>query len=97
VIETQALLAPKQFKSRNVPQLVLDYRAPQEYADYVGSGVEYIVASSQKYGDAMTKPHEHPDLYAAYMRLFTQSQEIARFEQDPKHPGPELRIFKLKP
>jgi hypothetical protein len=31
------------------------------------------------------------------MRLFTQSQEIARFEQDPKHPGPELRIFKLKP
>ena len=97
VIETQGLLAPKQFKSRNVPQLVLDYRAPQEYADYVASGVEYIVASSQKYGDAMTKPHEHPDLYAAYMRLFTQSREIARFKQDPQHPGPELRIYKLKP
>ncbi len=96
VIETQALLAPKQFKARNVPQLVMDFRAPQEHADYVSSGAEYIVASSQKFGDALQMPHKHPDLYAAYMRLFTQSQEVARFTPDAQHPGPELRIYKLK-
>jgi hypothetical protein len=96
VIETQALLAPKRFKARNVPQLVSDYRSPQEHADYVASGAEYIVASSQKYGDAMQMPHKYPDVYAAYMRLFTQSRELARFTPDAEHPGPELRIYKLK-
>jgi 4-amino-4-deoxy-L-arabinose transferase-like glycosyltransferase len=96
VIETQGLLAPKQFKARNVPQLVMDYRAPQEYNDYVASGVEYIVASSQKFGDALQMPHKNPDLYSAYMRLFTQSEEIVRFTPDSQHPGPELRIYKLK-
>ncbi|HET7219488.1 MAG TPA: phospholipid carrier-dependent glycosyltransferase [Vicinamibacterales bacterium] len=96
VIETQALLTGKAFNAKNVPQLVQDYRAPQEYADYVQSGVEYIVASSQKYGDAMQTPHKHPELYAAYMRLFEQSHEIARFTPDAEHPGPELRIYKLK-
>jgi 4-amino-4-deoxy-L-arabinose transferase-like glycosyltransferase len=96
VIETQALLTGNAFKSRNVPQLVQDYRAPQEYADYVEAGVEYIVASSQKYGDALQMPHKQPALYAAYMRLFEQSREVARFTPDAEHPGPELRIYKLK-
>lgn len=97
VIETQALLAPKSFKAKNVPQLVRDFRAPQEHAEYVDAGVEYIIASSQKYGDPLQFPHRHPDLYAAYMRLFEQSRELARFTPDPNHPGPELRIYKLKP
>ena len=96
VIETQALLTGSAFKATNVPQLVDDYRAPQEYADYVQNGVEYIVASSQKYGDALQMPHKHPALYAAYMRLFEQSREVARFTPDAEHPGPELRIYKLK-
>ena len=96
VIETQALLTGNAFKARNVPQLVQDYRAPQEYGDYVEAGVEYIVASSQKYGDALQMPHKQPALYAAYMRLFEQSREVARFTPDAEHPGPELRIYKLK-
>jgi 4-amino-4-deoxy-L-arabinose transferase-like glycosyltransferase len=96
VIETQALLPGKGFNARNVPQLVQDYRSPQAYAEYVQEGVEYIVASSQKYGDAMQMPHKHPDLYAAYMRLFEQSREVARFTPDAEHPGPELRIYKLR-
>jgi 4-amino-4-deoxy-L-arabinose transferase-like glycosyltransferase len=96
VIETQALLAGRGFRARNVPQLVQDYRAPHEYADYVDQGVEYIVASSQKYGDALQMPHKHPELYAAYMRLFEQSHEVARFTPDASHPGPELRVYKLK-
>jgi len=97
VIETQALLAPKSFNAKNVPQLVEDHRAPREHADYVNAGVEYIIASSQKYGDPLQHPHQHPDLYAAYMRLFEQSRELARFTPDASHPGPELRVYKLRP
>jgi 4-amino-4-deoxy-L-arabinose transferase-like glycosyltransferase len=96
VIETRALLAPKAFNAKNVPQLVRDYRAPQEYNDYVNAGVEYIIASSQKYGDAMQYPHKQPELYSAYMRLFQQSRELKRFTPDVNHPGPELRIYKLR-
>jgi hypothetical protein len=96
-IETQALIAPRQFNARNVPQLVMDYRAPQEHADYVAAGVDYIVASSQKYGDAMSAPQKHTALYNAYRRLFDQSREIIRFTPTREHPGPELIIFKLRP
>jgi len=96
VIETQALLPGTTFNAKNVPQLVHDYRAPQEYGDYVSAGVEYIVASSQKYGDALQMPHKNPEMYNAYMRLFEQSHELARFTPSADHPGPELRIFKLK-
>ena len=87
---------PRTFKATNVPQLVQDYRAPQQYDDYLKAGVQYIVASSQKYGDAMDAPHRHPDLYAAYMQLFTQSQELKRFTPSGDHPGPELRVYKLR-
>jgi 4-amino-4-deoxy-L-arabinose transferase-like glycosyltransferase len=96
VIETRALLAPKAFNAKNVPQLVQDYRAPQEYNDYINAGVDYIIASSQKYGDAMQYPHKQPELYSAYMRLFQQSRELKRFTPDAEHPGPELRIYKLR-
>jgi 4-amino-4-deoxy-L-arabinose transferase-like glycosyltransferase len=95
-IETQALLVPKSFNARNVPQLVQDFRAPEEHAGYVSEGIEYIVASSQKYGDALQAPHKHPDLYNSYMRLFEQSRELKRFTPDGDHPGPELRVYKLK-
>jgi hypothetical protein len=87
---------PKSFNARNVPQLVQDFRAPEEHAGYVSEGIEYIVASSQKYGDALQAPHKHPDLYKSYMRLFEQSRELKRFTPDGDHPGPELRIYKLK-
>ena len=97
VIETQALIAPQQFKGQNVPQLVMDYRSREEHADYVAAGVDYIVASSQKFGDAFSEPHKHPELYAAYQRLFVQSRELARFKNDAEHPGPELVIYKLRP
>ena len=97
VIETQALLlASKTYKARNVPQLVLDSRAPSDYDAYVKAGTDYVVASSQKYGDALSRPHDFPDLYNAYARLFGQSQEVMRFTPSAEHPGPELRIFRLR-
>ena len=54
------------------------------------------MASSQAYGSVMDEPHKRPDDYAAYMRLFEQSVELVRFTPSAEHPGPELRIFKLK-
>ena len=97
VIETQALLlGSKAYKARNVPQLVLDSRAPSDYDAYVKEGIDYVVASSQKYGDALSRPHDFPDLYNAYARLFGQSQEVMRFTPNAEHPGPEIRIFRLR-
>jgi 4-amino-4-deoxy-L-arabinose transferase-like glycosyltransferase len=97
VLETGALLlAPDRYAARNVPQLVLDHRAPQEYDEYVKEGVEYVVASSQRYGDALDQPHHNPELYKAYMRLFEQSREVARFTPNGENPGPELRVYKLR-
>ena len=97
VIETQALLlSPRAYKSRNVPQLVLDSRVPGDYDAYVKAGVDYIVASSQKYGDAMSRPKDFPELYEAYSHLFGQSQEVMRFTPSADHPGPELRVFRMR-
>jgi 4-amino-4-deoxy-L-arabinose transferase-like glycosyltransferase len=97
IIETQALLiSPKAYKTRNVPQLVMDSRAPANFDAYVKDGVDYIVASSQKYGDALSRPKEFPELYDAYSRLFEQGQEVMRFTPTAEHPGPELRVFRLR-
>ena len=77
-------------------QLVLDARAPGDYDAYVKAGVDYIVASSQKYGDALSRPKDSPELYEAYSRLFAQSQEVMRFTPNAEHPGPEIRVFRLR-
>jgi hypothetical protein len=95
VIETQALLVSEAYKVKNVPQLVLDSRTPGDYDGYVKAGVDYIVASSQKYGAALSRPKEFPELYDAYARLFGQSQEVMRFTPGDEHPGPEIRVFRL--
>lgn len=97
VIETQALLlSPRAYKVKNVPQLVLDSRTPGDYDGYLKAGVDYIVASSQKYGDPLSRPKDFPELYDAYSRLFTQSREVMRFTPSAEHPGPELRVFRLR-
>jgi 4-amino-4-deoxy-L-arabinose transferase-like glycosyltransferase len=96
VIETQALLLPATYKAKNVPQLVLDSRTPGDHAGYVNAGVDYIVASSQKYGDALARPKDFPELANAYTRLFAESQEVMRFSPSAEHPGPELRVFRLR-
>lgn len=78
------------FRSRHVRQL-----RDNEYREYVESGVDYLVASSQCYGPYLAAPHFFPGEYAGYMRLFDQSQEVARFTPSSDHPGPELRIFRV--
>ena len=97
IIETQALqLSPRAYKAKNVPQLVMDSRAPADHDAYVKAGIDYVVASSQKYGDALSRPKDFPELYDAYSRLFGQSQEVMRFTPNAEHPGPEIRVFRLR-
>ena len=63
----------------------------------VSEGADYLIASSQSYGPYLDAPHLYPADYARYMRIFEQSQEVARFSPSSDHPGPELRIFKVQP
>jgi 4-amino-4-deoxy-L-arabinose transferase-like glycosyltransferase len=93
VVEARNLVLPASVAaSRNVPQL-----RSRVYEDYVAEGTDYIVASSQSYGPYVEAPHRFPAEYAQYMRIFEQSRELVRFTPDSEHPGPELRILKVKP
>ena len=40
---------------------------------------------------------QYPSEYADYQRIFLQAHEVARFTPSSRHPGPELRILKVKP
>jgi hypothetical protein len=92
----QLLLAPESYKTVNVPRLVRDFRSAGDHQAYVEQGFRYMVATSAGYGRALAAPHELPEEYAAYMRLFESSRELARFAPSEQHPGPEIRIFALK-
>ena len=61
------------------------------------AGVQYMVASSQCYGPYLQAPNAYPSEYQDYERIFTQTQEVARFTPSREHPGPELRILKVNP
>ncbi len=94
VIEARNLLLPLDaFKSEHLVQL-----RRKTYDDFVAQNVDYLVASSQCYGDYVQQPSAFPNEYADYMRIFEQSREIMRFIPKPgKVPGPELRILRVRP
>ena len=91
-IETRALLLPADYRAENVTQLRL---TPLE--SYAASSTDYLVASSQCYGPYLDEPQKYPAEYGDYVRLFRQVPEVARFTPSKEHPGPELRILKVKP
>lgn len=92
VIESAGLvLTHSPFTSRNVPQL-----RERPYEHYVETGVDYLIASSQCYGPYLASPEKFPREYADYMRIFEQGQTMATFSPTREHPGPELRILKVK-
>jgi hypothetical protein len=92
VIESAGLvLTHTPFTSRNVPQL-----RERPYEHYVETGVDYLIASSQCYGPYLASPEKFPREYADYMRIFEQGQTVATFSPTREHPGPELRILKVK-
>jgi 4-amino-4-deoxy-L-arabinose transferase-like glycosyltransferase len=89
-IESRGLLLPPSYKSSNVPQLRI-----HSAAEYAADGVDYLVASSQSYGAFTADPHRYPDEYSDYVRLFRETQEVARFIPSAEHPGPEMRVLKV--
>ena len=92
-IESNRLtLAGSPYYSRNISQL-----REKTYEEYVATGVDYLVASSQSYGPYLSEPHKTPREYAEYMRLFTQAKEVARFTPPTGKPWPELVIYRVKP
>jgi len=87
-----AIKLPASYRTSYVKQLRLD--GAQSYA---GTGIQYLVASSQVYGGILEKPHQYPAEYADYQRLFAETEEVARFKPTKDHPGSELIILKVKP
>lgn len=79
------------YKSRQVAHL--RQRTAKQYAE---EGVDYLVASSQRYGEFLAEPDRNPDAYYQYMQLFEGTEEVARFTPEEGRPGPELRILKVK-
>jgi 4-amino-4-deoxy-L-arabinose transferase-like glycosyltransferase len=93
VVETREMLLPgDRYKTRNIP-----YLHRQTLEDYRKQGVEYLVASSMRYGPPLDEPHKYPAEYAAYMTIFEQSREVMRFSPSVSIPGPELRIYRIDP
>jgi 4-amino-4-deoxy-L-arabinose transferase-like glycosyltransferase len=89
--ETRAFLLPPAIKARYVRELRLDGAA-----DYPATDVEYLVASSQNFGQYMTACGSFPNECAGYQRVFDSTWEVARFTPSRDHPGPEIRILKVK-
>jgi 4-amino-4-deoxy-L-arabinose transferase-like glycosyltransferase len=93
VFEGRNVLLPDEaFKSGHEIQL-----RRKTYDDFVSGGVDYLVASSQCFGPYFENPAKFPTEYSEYMRIFDQSKELIRFTGTDKVPGPELRIFKVRP
>jgi 4-amino-4-deoxy-L-arabinose transferase-like glycosyltransferase len=68
----------------------------RQYDQYVGSGYQYLIATSDVFGRALQAPHALPAVYAAYRQLFDQSEQLLIVKPDEEHPGPELRIYRLR-
>jgi 4-amino-4-deoxy-L-arabinose transferase-like glycosyltransferase len=86
-----ALRLPAAYHPTYVKQLRLD--PPGLYAE---RGIQYLVASSQCYGLYFSDPATYAQERDDYQRLFAETEEVARFAPTPDHPGPELRILKVK-
>jgi 4-amino-4-deoxy-L-arabinose transferase-like glycosyltransferase len=91
-VESRALLLPADYRVDHVKQLRLE---PPEH--YRASDADYLIASSQCYGPYLDAPQKHVGEYADYVRLFREMREVARFTPSRDHPGPELRVLKVKP
>lgn len=92
VIESSQLRLPEHRAANNVPHLRM-----KTYEQYAADGVEYLIASSMRYGEFFANPRSFPEEYAQYRVLFDQCDELQRFTPAESRPGPEIRILKLRP
>jgi 4-amino-4-deoxy-L-arabinose transferase-like glycosyltransferase len=94
-MESRQILLPDTYRANYLAQLRL-----QPFERYTEQDVEYLVASSQCYGPylnvAAGGPQRYPEEYADYMEIFSRTDELVRFTPSADHPGPELRILKIR-
>jgi 4-amino-4-deoxy-L-arabinose transferase-like glycosyltransferase len=86
-----AIKLPASYRTSYVKQLRQD-----RVEFYAGTGIQYLVASSQCYGEYFHLPNHYRAEYADYQQIFGQTDEVARFTPNSDHPGPELVILKVK-
>ena len=86
-----AIKLPASYKTSYVKQLRLD-----GVESYAGSGIDYLVASSQCFGPYFLSPAQYPSEFADYQKIFAQAEEVARFRESDDHPGSELVILKVR-
>ena len=95
VIRLEGSVSPKlpaSYRTSYVKQLRVD--GVERYAE---TDIQYLVASSQCYGHFYADPAQYRAEVADYERIFAQVEEVARFTPDAaRHPGPELRILRVK-
>ena len=89
--EGNHLTFPARYESERVGRL-----RHRTYEEYAASGADYLIASSQCYGPYLESPQMFREEYTQYMTLFAHARELARFTADKDHPGPELRILKVR-
>jgi 4-amino-4-deoxy-L-arabinose transferase-like glycosyltransferase len=82
---------PPEYRTSYMKELRL-----QDVERYKADGIQYLVASSQVYGRYQLDPADYPDENRRYQQLFSETEEVARFTASGDHPGPELRILRLK-
>ena len=87
-----AVKLPPSYRATYVKQLRLDGMEL-----YTGTGIQYLVASSQCYGEYFQDPKRFPAEYADYQQIFAQTDEVARFTPSSDHPGSELIILRVRP
>jgi hypothetical protein len=92
IVEGRVVMLPSQYRVE--PVTALRFRS---YEQWRSQGADYLIASSGAYGAVFNAPQNFPNQYEQYMRIFTQSRELARFTPSAALTGPELRIFKVVP
>ena len=77
-MESRQILLPPAYQATYVAQLRL-----HSFEDYDAQGIDYLVASSQSYGNYLDVkndgPQKYPSEYADYQRIFWKAREVARF------------------
>jgi hypothetical protein len=65
-------------------------------ASYSAAGVQYLIASQAAFGPAFAEARRTPGPAEAYERIFATAVETQVFKPSDDHPGPEIRILKLR-
>jgi hypothetical protein len=89
--ETRAFLLPPTIKAQYVKELRL-----AGVTDFRATDVQYLVTSSQNSGAYYSDCRQFRNECADYEAVFAQTEEVVRITPSGGHPGPEIRILKVK-